>query len=165
MNTEAVRGVATLLRGIHPPTENHRWPFGFDSCGNAGACAAFVAAVLDPAGYESAMRSGDDLRLKEIAAAEFRLTDKQADELLRINPRVCVRAYEYVKIEGEDITAEDLADVLEGLANLGEVDWSYCHAGQKALARAGLADDPDDGDPVTRMVNEVMIIWRKTCST
>ena len=146
MNTEAIRNMATLLRGMYKPADPNHRAFRYSGCGDAGTCAAFVAAVLDPAGYEDAMRSGDYLRLKEIAAAKFHLTDEQAEELFRINPRICVQAYTYVKVERKDITAQDLADVLEGLANLGEVNWSYSHAGLKALSRVGLADDPDDDE-------------------
>ena len=143
MNTEAIRSVATVLRGMHAASYTGRWPFGFDSCGNAGSCAAFVAAMLNRAEYENALRAEDDLRLKEVAAAELGITEEQAAELFRENPRICVRAYEHVKIDKRDITKDDLADVLEHLAGVGAVDWSYCYAGEKALAREGLADDPD----------------------
>lgn len=144
MNTEAIRSVAAVLRGIHAASYDRRWPFGFNSCGSAGSCAAFAAAMLNPAEYENARRASDDLRLKRIAAAELGITGEQATELFRINPLICVHAYEYVKIDGRDITKDDLADVLEHLAGTGAVNWSYCYAGEKALAREGLADDPDD---------------------
>ena len=99
--------------------------------------------MLNRAEYENALQANDALRLKEVAAAELGITDEQAAELFRENPRICVHAYEYVKVEARDITKDDLADILEHLAGVGAVDWSCCYAGEKALAREGLADDPD----------------------
>ena len=82
--------------------------------------------------------------LPAVAAAELGITDEQAAELFRDDPLICVRSYEHVQIDHRDITKDDLADVLEHLAGTGVVDWSYCYAGEKALARESLADDPDD---------------------
>ena len=141
MNTKAIRSVATLLRGIHGPYDQ-RQPFGFDGGNCAGHCAAFTAAMLNPSGYMNALVSEDEMCLQDIARTELGITSEQAAELFQNNPRICVHAYEYVKVEHEDITKEDLADVLERLAGAGVVDWSCCDAGQMALAREGLADDP-----------------------